>query len=532
MIMERFFNTEGPVDSRKQYCLPPLGRIDLSELVSLIDRERFFILHAPRQTGKTTCLLALMEHLNREARYRCLYVNFEKAQSAREDVRAAMHAMLGEIGMRARDSLGDPLPLSIVKDSLDKFGAHGALDGLLTTWAQSSSIPIVLLIDEIDALIGDTLISVLRQLRSGYDKRPAGFPQSIVLCGVRDVKDYRIYSSTEKTQITGGSAFNIKAESLRLGDFIQDEIAALYLQHTEETGQKFEDDAIELAWNLTQGQPWLVNALAYRACFKMKAGRDRSKPITAAMILEAKEAMIVDRVTHLDQLAYKLKEPRVQRVIEPMLKCIDLDKPPSETDTQYVLDLGLIRRGPNGYEVANPIYREVIPRELTYLAQANIESRIQPAWYIRADGALDMTKLIGAFQEFYRENAEVWLERFAYKEAGPQLLMQAFLQRIANGGGYIHREYGLGRGRTDLLVIWPHAGGKQKAVIELKLVHKSVARTIAEGLTQTAEYMDRCGVEDDGHLIIFDRRRGRSWRRKIFRRKARIKGITIQIWGM
>ncbi len=154
--MERFFNTEGPVRADDNYCLPPLGRPDLDDLLSLIGRKRYFILHAPRQTGKTTCLLALMEHLNREARYRCLYVNFEKAQSAREDVHAAMHAMLGEIGMRARDSLGDPLPLSIVKDSLDRFGTHGALDGLLTTWAQSSSIPIVLLIDEIDALIGDT----------------------------------------------------------------------------------------------------------------------------------------------------------------------------------------------------------------------------------------------------------------------------------------------------------------------------------------------------------------------------------------
>ena len=532
MIMERFFNTEGPVRADDNYCLPPLGRLDIEDLLALIDRKRYFILHAPRQTGKTTCLLALMEHLNQEGRYICLYSNVEAAQAARENVSEAMRAIIGEIASNARDFLSDTFAHKQMTGVLEQYGGFAALGELLSKWADASAKPIVLILDEIDSLIGDTLISVLRQLRTGYAKRPAHFPQSVILCGVRDVRDYRIYSSTEKTQITGGSAFNIKAESLRLGDFIRDEMAALYAQHTAETGQKFDDDAIELAWNLTQGQPWLVNALAYRACFKMKAGRDRSKPITAAMILEAKEAMIVDRVTHLDQLADKLKEPRVQRVIEPMLKGIDLDKPPSETDTQYVLDLGLIRRGPNGYEVANPIYREVIPRELTYIAQANIESRVQPAWYIRADGAIDMAKLLGAFQEFFRENAEVWLERFAYKEAGPQLLIQAFLQRIVNGGGYINREYGLGRGRTDLLVIWPHAGGNQKAVIELKLVHKSVARTIAEGLVQTAEYMDRCGVEDDGHLIIFDRRRGRSWRRKIFRKKARTKGLTIQIWGM
>ena len=93
-------------------------------------------------------------------------------------------------------------------------------------------MPLVLLIDEIDSLVGDTLLSVLRQLRAGYDRRPESFPRSVLLCGVRDVRDYRIHSSVEKTVITGGSAFNVKARSLRLGDFSRDEVQALLAQHT------------------------------------------------------------------------------------------------------------------------------------------------------------------------------------------------------------------------------------------------------------------------------------------------------------
>ena len=140
-------------------------------------------------------------------------------------------------------------------------------------------------------------------------------------------------------------------------------------------------------------------------------------------------------------------------------------------------------------------------------------------------------KLISAFQSFFRENGEIWLERYDYKEAGPQLLLQAFLQRIINSGGRIHREYGLARGRTDIMVIWPHAAGVQKVVIELKILHKSLRATMDEGLRQIAEYLDRCG-EKEGHLILFDRTAGKSWEEKIFRRHELYKGLRIIVWGM
>ena len=184
---------------------------------------------------------------------------------------------------------------------------------------RSGPSPLILLIDEIDALVGDTLLAVLRQLRAGYPRRPAGFPHSVVLCGVRDVRDYRIRSSAENAVIAGGSAFNIKAKSLRLGDFSQGQTHALLAQHTAETGQTFTRDALDTIWNQTQGQPWLVNALAYEACFWNEAGRDRTRSITAGHIIEAQEQLILNRETHLDQLADKLQEDRVRRVIEPLL---------------------------------------------------------------------------------------------------------------------------------------------------------------------------------------------------------------------
>ncbi|MBL0700440.1 MAG: hypothetical protein JJV92_06120, partial [Desulfosarcina sp.] len=165
-------------------------------------------------------------------------------------------------------------------------------------------------------------------------------------------------------------------------------------------------------------------------------------------------------------------------------------------------------------QIANRIYREVIPRELTYSTQLTISE--DPKWYVKDDGTLDMEKLLLNFQEFFREHSEHWVERFQYREAGPQLLMQAFLQRIVNSGGRVEREYGLGRMRTDLLVIWPliiqgldqkaeiTKSGAQKIVIELKILYKTLARTISDGLAQTAAYMDKCAA-GEGHLVVFDR---------------------------
>ena len=528
--MIRFFNTAGPVNPQDHYCLSPLERIKLDEILPLIEQKKYFVLHAPRQTGKTTCLLALMDYLNTQGQYRCVYVNVELAQAAREDVAAAMRAILSQLASRTRMTLKDEFVDTHWPDILAKAGPHGALDEMLTQWATHDPRPLVLLIDEIDALVGDTLIAVLRQLRGGYDKRPQYFPQSVILCGVRDVRDYRIHSSAEKAIITGGSAFNIKAKSLRLGNFSRTEMDALYHQHTEATGQPFTPDALERMWELTRGQPWLTNALGYEICFENKIGRDRHQPITIELVNEAKENLILRRETHLDQLTDKLQEERVQRVIEPLLAGVDLAQRFQSDDLSYVVDLGLITQERNGQiRIANAIYQEVIPRELGWLIQSGMSE--QTVWYIRPDGTLDMQKLLAAFQEFFREHSEHWTERFQYKEAGPHLLLQAFLQRIVNGGGRIEREYGLGRMRTDLLILWTHPHGTQKAVIELKVLHKSLEQTIAKGLEQTWEYLDRCGAED-GHLVIFDRTVGKAWEEKLFQRQETVRGRTITVWGM
>ncbi|MDP2751755.1 MAG: AAA-like domain-containing protein [Rhodocyclaceae bacterium] len=526
------FNNAGPSIAEDHYMIEPLARIDLPSIESMIAEKRYFVLHAPRQTGKTTSLLTLMQYLNEQGKYRALYANIEGAQAARHDVAAGMSAVVQAIARQALVWLKEDRLLEWVGANRDTSPME-MLSGMLSYWAGIEPKPIVLMLDEVDALVGDTLISLLRQIRAGYAQRPTAFPQTVILCGVRDVRDYRIHTSHNEI-ITGGSAFNIKAESLRLGNFSREETEALWQQHETATGQPIDPAIYPELWEDTAGQPWLVNALGYELIKNDRELRDRTQPITLERYKAARERLIQSRATHLDQLTDKLREERVRRVVSALLNGESMMDPMATDDLQYVEDMGLIKSRPK-LAITNRIYQEIIPRELTWTTQVTLNTQDQP-WYVREDRRLDMPKLIAAFQQFFREHSEAWLERFEYKEAGPHLLMQAFLQRIVNGGGRINREYGLGRGRTDLFLEWPldetqgYTGPVQRVVIELKLLRKAPETTLSQGIVQTLEYADRCGA-DEAHLILFDRRPKISWNKRIWHKKVRHGERVVMAWG-
>ena len=100
----RFCNTAGPIRREEHYHVPPLDqdRLDADELRLLIRQRKYFALHAPRQTGKTSALLELRDELHAAGEVRCAYVNVEVGQTAREDVAAGMPAILSALASRAR----------------------------------------------------------------------------------------------------------------------------------------------------------------------------------------------------------------------------------------------------------------------------------------------------------------------------------------------------------------------------------------------------------------------------------------------
>lgn len=518
----RFFNTEGPIRPDKHYFVP--NRLDWEEVFDLIEKEKYFVLHAPRQTGKTTAIQELVRRLNSIGKYSAIYLNIEVAQAARNQVEKALLSIFSALQSAIQTWLGDEKAiLAHLNDylTLKIPVTMNSLQQVLAFWAQHSQKPIALFIDEIDALIGDSLLSVLRQLRAGYTNRPSYGPQSVCLIGLRDVRDYRVWSQEAGEYVSTSSPFNIKAKSLFLPNFSLEEVVCLLSQHTEETGQLFEQESVDEIYRLTKGQPWLVNALAYEAAFVVQ---DRTQSITRGVVEQVKEVLIKRRDTHIDSLLDKLHEKRVLPIIDAILQGKTDPAHFNQDDVEYVRDLGLIDS--QKMEIANPIYQEIIPRELTAITSQTIaEEYLKLPGYIRSDGALDMQVLLNAFADFYREHGDIWLEKFHYKEAGPHLFLMAFLQRIINGGGCITREYALGRGRVDLAIQW----GKQRIVLELKMYRDR--KTLLLGLEQTANYMNSFNATE-GHLLIFCRDPKKPWKKRFQRSRHRCQGYEIEAWQM
>jgi type II secretory pathway predicted ATPase ExeA len=437
--MSRWFNIAGPCKADKHYMLSPTSR--LPDLEMVIEQESYFVVHAPRQTGKTTAMLSLAKQLTATGRYAAVMVSVEVGSAFNHDPGAAELAILGTW----RDTIEDYLPPELHPPAWIYNAPGQRIRASLRAWAQAIERPLVLFIDEIDSLQDQTLISVLRQLRDGYRSRPENFPSSLGLIGLRDVRDYKV-ASGGSDRLNTASPFNIKVSSITLRNFNAAEVEELYQQHTEETGQLFTPEATATAFDLTQGQPWLVNALAKEVVEKML--KDRNITITKEDILQAKEILIARQDTHLDSLAEKLREKRVKDIIEPMLAGLALGDTPND-DRQYLIDLGLLRRDPGGgLVIANPIYREVIPRVLVQGTQDSLP-HISPSWLTQS-GELNTDALLEAFIIFWRQHGEPLLGTTAYHEIAPHLVLMAFLHRVVNGGGTLEREYAIGSDRMDL----------------------------------------------------------------------------------
>ncbi|MGW4248347.1 ATP-binding protein [Nocardia sp. NPDC004722] len=495
-----YFNTAGPCYPDLHYMIPAEERLPDARMY--IEFGFYFVVHAPRQSGKTTALLGLAHELTAEGHYLALSISCETAHVLGDDYAGVETILLSELRQKAE---GQHLsPELMPPDEWPDTAPGTRLKAGLAAWVAKCPRPLVLFFDEIDALNGDGLLNVLQQLRAGFTQDRREFVHSVVLCGLRDVRDYKAASGGDPKRLGAVSPFNIKIKSIRVGDFDKVEMRQLFRQHTAETGQEFDDKAIDLAFYYTQGQPWLVNALGWEIMGEMRV----SGTITLDHIESAKERLILARATHLDSLIDKLNDPRVQRVLEPIIAG-EVVKPVAEfdDDTVHTRNLGLIAQGKQ-LRIANPIYQEVIVRVLGDSTEAQVTAH--PSSFRLADGRIDFPHLLREFTAFWIQHGDVLAARANYHETAAQLVLMAYLHRIINGAGYIDREVGVGRGRIDLLVRQPHQDSEghrmeQREALELKVWAVGRPDPLTDGLTQLDGYLDRLGLPT-GVLVVFDRR--------------------------
>jgi hypothetical protein len=280
--------------------------------------------------------------------------------------------------------------------------------------------------------------------------------------------------------------------------------------HTAETGQVFTAEAVDSAFEQTRGQPWLVNALARRVT--ERDVQDRTEPITRGHIDAAREALILRRDTHIDSLVDKLHDPRVRRVIEPILAGAALSPDVLDDDLMYVRDLGLVTTEPN------------VRRQLVY-QRSSAEPDVRAATNDRGGGggtrALTGRSICGrsarpVVLRGYSESR--W--RASITPVGPQLNRWRSCS-VVNGGGWITRELRWDRAGLS----WVAARG----ALELKI--RRGDRTLTQGVEQLSRYLSRLGLEE-GTLVLFDRREGVSWEEKLYELEATGRyGQRITVFG-
>jgi len=477
--------------------LPPAARLVGAQLDYYISDDLYWVLHAPRQSGKTTFLQNWAMELNGRGDVVVCYISVEACQGIL-DIDSAMETIYAAICeyAKAADLPVPNLPINNAKLLLQK-----SLRKLAELTAPK---PLVVLFDEVDVMENGVMISFLRQLRGGFAVRAPGvFPTSVALVGMRDLRDY-ITAAKDGFAPNPGSPFNIKTDSVFITNFSKNDVAELFSQRTEETGQRITPEALDYVYGQSWGQPWIVNYLFNRVTMRI-LGKDNFDTVTLQHVSEARERMIAARETHLDALAVRLLDPRVRRVIESILTgAFDPSIGRNNPDVELSIDLGLVKwESETGFSISNPIYEEIIVRFMNSGFHDILPPPSNWRWQTSC-GRLDMDSLLREFQHFWRVYSERWEEKTGYTEAFPHLLLTAFLQRILNGGGRVDLEAAAGRGRMDILVEYKG----ERFIIEIKLIHShdNPVTVKNEGLKQIAGYRDKAAPEAASYLVIFDRR--------------------------
>ncbi len=489
--MPRHFNTAGPCDPEIHYVLAPERRLPGAR--ALVEQRAYFTLDAPRTTGKTTALAALAASLTREGRYAAMVASVELGAPFGDDVGAAESAILGSWRAAADDDLAPELRPPPWPDAPAGQRIHAALHA----WAAACPRPLVLLVDDAESLHDRVLLSVLWQLRDGYRLRPAGFPWSVAVAGLRETREGGAGAAA------CAAAFGVSTRAVTLRDFTVEEVAALYAQHALETGQCFEPDAVARAFELSRGHAWLVNALAHEA-LRERPG-DPRRPVVASDIDRACTALVERDDARITCVTDRLGDPRVRAVLEPMITGDALPTLPPD-HLRAAVDLGLVRaQRDGGLELANAVFRDAAVRALTGAMRASIP-RLTPAW-LDARGVIDWERLREALVAFWMQRADALFEASPYHDAAPHLALMAFLSRVVLGAGRVDYELAIGSKRLDLCV--EHGG--DRLAIEARVLRDAdkVKDPIASGLMQLGEYLQRLDVAQ-GWLVIFDRRRRQS----------------------
>lgn len=503
--MTRRFNTVGACHPEQHYVLEARER--LPQIKSLVAEAGCFWVYGPRQTGKTTTMQLWAIELAKRGKYAAIVVSAASLARERDDKGADHDAIAEDAFLYELREAAYGLPVECQPPDWGYQVAGQRIRSALATWADACPRSLVIFIDDVDGLGERSLTCLLHQLASGFNQRPRPFPQAIALLGLQDINAISVDSALE----TPGSIFHrMRTATLALQSFTLEEVANVYQKHTNATGQLFTLEAVDRAFELTQGQPWLVNAIAQYAIDHTEA------PIEPHHIEAAATDLLRHQSLHhtlpLDHLSARLRQ------FQPILEFVLADQivlNPTIQQVQAVVATGLCRfDAAGGLVMANPLYHEVILHQLAMPAIAAI-GPLDPLW-LNVDGTVNIKQVWDAWVTVWQAHSDALMQTVIYGAIAPYVAVMAFFHRLTAPNGSLKATYGFKKQSMTLTMQMITPSQSVDIMVQVMVWTEGQPNPMDRGLAQLEQRMRQTSNSSADQsaashvsLMIIDQRRDR-----------------------
>jgi len=491
---KRTFEKSGTVNPEVSYYVPleNVVNTDNQDMITMVDKGRYFSIFAPRQSGKTTFLEELFLELHRDTTYIVILLSFQNLSSVdknafykkiEKDLYAQLSDRLRAVKCEKCDLVQRFLENHHLTDHLSFMELFEELNRIL------EFKKIIIFIDEFDGIPIEELenfLTTLRELYLKYKKAKQKALYSIGLIGIRNIT---------KLIVGGVSPFNI-ADQVELPPFSLKNVRDLYSQYTAETNQPFTEEAVKKLYEETAGQPWLINRLGTILTVNIKPGT--TTPIDEQDVEKAIQLLLKERNDHFNNLYEKAKLYK-ETFVEIVFDNVEYD--PDNEDQSWLEQYGLIKNKGGNAVAANNIYKTRYVK--TFFKEVKAYEDLSLKTYELPGNRLDMQRILLNFGRYISQIGvkAFYAEEKPYEKTG-QFLLTAWLYQFVKGGeGDVRDELLSGLGRLDIMLTYK---GK-KYIIETKVNRNDdVSGIIEEGILQlSGKYLATEDVSE-GYLVVFD----------------------------
>ena len=498
----RRFSSYGPVNDKLHYYVPRNELIEkgYSQLVGEPPEEggHYFTVWAPRQTGKSTLMKDILLRLKKDSRFDTLVINLENFKYETNSIR-----MMNQIAIKIGEGLGKPVFEITSTDQFQEIFRKNILDK-----------PLILILDEFDALDESIINALVSSLRSIYNIRQYESEKSanqktyllhsIALIGVRRV----LGIENEK-----GSPFNVQ-RSLHISNLTFEEVKEMFAWYERESGQKIDEIVPRILYEETLGQPGLT--CWFGELLTETYNTDPSKPITIEHFKEAYGAAnYVLPNNNILNIISKVNKPPFNEMVMNLFETgekmtFSFDDP--EINNLYMN--GVIVPDKAGYDeyyvkfscpfVQNRIFSYFSRRFFNHLGQ--LLSPLDSMKDAITEDVLFIPNIIKRYREYLRKNRDMFFKEVPRRKTDLKIyeavyhlnLYRYLFDLLKKRGVDVIPQFPTGNGKIDLILKYR----EKKYAIELKSFKDMY--TFEKGIEQAAEYGKQLGLNEISYLVFVE----------------------------